>query len=94
MPSIAQGALVKAEVEAMEIKAKVNTDSNQKADHQAAVQIVARVTLQRGAWHSEKECYYCHKKGHFSQYCRSKQHGCSQSQSKYNGSSHTMMFMM
>ena len=33
-----------------------------------------------------KECYHCHKKGHFSQYCRSKQHGHSPSQSKYNGS--------
>ena len=33
-----------------------------------------------------KECYHCHKKGHFSQYCRSKQHGCSPSQTKFNGS--------
>ena len=33
-----------------------------------------------------KECYHCHKKGHFSQYCRSKQHGRSPSQTKFNGS--------
>ena len=24
-----------------------------------------------------KECFHCHKKGHFSQFCRSKQHGKS-----------------
>ena len=33
-----------------------------------------------------KECYHCHKKGHFSQYCRSKQHGHFPSQTKFNGS--------
>ena len=33
-----------------------------------------------------KECYHCHKKGHFSQYCRSKQCGHSASQTKFNGS--------
>ena len=33
-----------------------------------------------------KECYHCHKKGHFSQYCRSKQCGRSPSQTKFNGS--------
>ena len=32
-----------------------------------------------------KECYRCHKKGHFSQYCRSKQCGRSLSQTKFNG---------
>ena len=31
-----------------------------------------------------KECYYCHKKGHFSQYCRFKQQGRSPSQSRHN----------
>ena len=31
-----------------------------------------------------KECYYCHKRGHFSQYCRSKQWGRSPSQSRHN----------
>ena len=31
-----------------------------------------------------KECYYCHKKGHFTQYCRSKQRGRSPSQSRNN----------
>ena len=47
MPSITQGVLVKVEVEAeaMETRAKIDTDPNQKADHQASAQIVVQVTL-------------------------------------------------
>ena len=56
MPSTsAREVQVKAEamVEA-EAKARVDIDLNHKADHQATVPIVIRVTLQKGAKHLVK----------------------------------------
>ena len=56
MPSTsAREVQVKAEavVEA-EARARVNIDLNQKADHQATVPILVRVTLQKGAKHLVK----------------------------------------
>ena len=41
------------------------------------VQIVAPVTLPKKCKAYGKECFHCHKKGHFSQFCRSKQCGKS-----------------
>ena len=62
MPSIAKGVVVKAEVEAEAIEAKVDIDLNQKADHQATVPIVVRVTLSRCVKHLAKNATIAIKK--------------------------------
>ena len=67
MPSTsAREMQVKAEavVEA-EAKARLNIDLNQKADHQATVPIVVRVTLQEGAKHLVKNATTAKRKAIF-----------------------------
>ena len=61
-----QGVPVKGEalVEA-KAKARVDIDLNQKADHQATVPIVVRVTLQKGAKHLVKNATIATRKAIF-----------------------------
>ena len=56
---------VKAEAMEAKAKARVNTDLNQKADHQVTVPIVVQVTLPRGARHLVKNATIVTKKAIF-----------------------------
>ena len=65
-PTSAREVQVKAEamIEAV-AKARVDTDLNQKADHQATVPIVIQVTLPRGAKHLVKNATIATKRPFF-----------------------------
>ena len=63
MPSTStRGVQVKAEAG---VRARVDIDLNQKADHQATVLIVVRVTLPRGAKHLVKNATIATKRPFF-----------------------------